>query len=48
MLYTTFALLREHRACESGYRKLAKSLGGIDTYGRDRPIPLTAILDNKR
>ena len=46
MIYTTFNLLREHGACESGYRRLAKSLGGIDTYGRDTPIPLTAVLDS--
>ena len=46
MIYTTFALLREHGACESGYRKLAKHLGGINTYGRDKPIPLTVVLDS--
>ena len=41
---TTFALLRQHGACESGYRKLAKHLGGVNKYGRDKPIPLLTVL----
>ncbi len=43
---TTFALLRQHGACENGYRKLAKHLGGVTEYGRDKPILLTVILDS--
>lgn len=46
MLYTTFNLLREHGACESGYRKLAKALGGVNSYGRDTPIALAVVLDS--
>ena len=46
MLHTTFNLLRRAGACEEGYRKLAKSLGGVDQYGRDTPIPLAAVLDS--
>ncbi len=41
---TTFALLRQHDACMSGYRKLAKYLGGINRYGADKSIPLTVVL----
>ncbi len=43
---TTFALLRTHDACNSGYRKLAKHLGGVTKYGRDKPIPLLTVLDS--
>ena len=43
---TTFALLHQHDACNSGYRKLAKHLGGVIKYGRNKPIPLLTILDN--
>ncbi len=46
MLHTTFALLRKQGACESGYRKLAKRLGGVRTYGRNQLIPLSVVLDS--
>ena len=46
MLSTTFALLRQHDACEGGYRKLARHLGGIAAYGKDTPIPLLTILES--
>jgi hypothetical protein len=46
MIYTTFDLLRKHGACESGYRKLAKHLGGVNSYGRDTPIALAVVLDS--
>jgi len=49
MLHTTFQLLRKYgdgRCFERRYRKLARSLGGVRAYGRDTPIPLTAVLDN--
>ncbi len=41
---TTFARLHQHGACESGYRRLAKTLGGVPKYGRDKPIPLDVVL----
>jgi hypothetical protein len=46
VLHTTFNLLREHQACEEGYRKLAKHLGGVTAYGRDTPINLLVILES--
>ncbi|MCK9597605.1 MAG: hypothetical protein M0R06_01115 [Sphaerochaeta sp.] len=45
MLYTTFALARKSNACVTSYRKLGEALGGITTYGKDTPIPLTRVLD---
>ena len=45
-LTTTFERLKEAAACESGYRKLAKYLGGIKAYGRDTPVNLLTILDS--
>ena len=47
MLYTTFKLLHEAGACEEEYKLLAKNLGGIKIYGKEKPIPLTFILDMK-
>jgi hypothetical protein len=46
MPITTFEKLKAQGACEEGYRKLAKALGGISTYGKDRPITLIQILDS--
>src|SRR3990167_10818714 len=46
MLHTTFAKLKESGACTEGYRKLAKSLGGVNEYGKDTLIPLDKILDS--
>ena len=43
-LTTTLALLREHNACESGYKKLRKCLGV--KYPDDKPINLLVILKN--
>jgi len=43
---TTFEKLKKAGACEGGYRKLAKSLGGIRKYGRTTPITLLQILDS--
>ena len=43
--YTTFKQLCDWGACRPSYRKLAKALGGIKTYGRTKPIPVTKILD---
>ena len=41
-LTTTIALLRKHSACESGYRKLLKSLGA--KWPADKPINLLRVL----
>lgn len=46
MLHTTFNKCHEARACPEGYRKLAKYLGGITTYGKDTPIPLSKIVES--
>ena len=45
MLYTTFRLAHEAGACIASYKKMAKTLGGINKFGRDTPIPLTRILE---
>jgi hypothetical protein len=45
MLTTTFQNIRKHRPCESGYRKLAKALGGIKSYGDATPIPILNIIE---
>lgn len=45
-VYTTFALCRKAYACEDGYKQLAKSLGGIRRYGKDKPIPLAMVLES--
>jgi hypothetical protein len=45
MLHTTFNLLRRAGACTKGYRKLAEHLGGVEVYGRDKPIALATVLD---
>ena len=45
-LTTTFQRLRDAGACQGGYRKLAKHLGGVDAYGMDKPINLLVILDS--
>ncbi len=44
-LYTTFALLKEKRACKKRYKYLGTMLGGTSTYGRYTPIPLVTILE---
>ena len=41
---TTFAELMKHGACTDGYKKLAKSLGGVKKYGDKTPINLLSIL----
>src|SRR3990167_8231084 len=43
-LTTTFALLRKHSACESGYRDLRKHLGM--KWPDDKPINLLVILQS--
>ena len=44
-LTTTFKELHGWGACRPGYRKLAKGLGGIRTYGRTTPVKLSQVLD---
>ena len=46
MLNTTFAKLHKHGACPEGYQKLARSLGGINKYGKDTLIPLDKIIES--
>jgi hypothetical protein len=46
MPVTTFEKLKKQGACEEGYRKLAKALGGISSFGKDEPITLIQILDS--
>ena len=46
MLTTSFRRLKDHEACTRRYRHLAKALGGITKYGRDKPIPLVVILEH--
>ena len=43
MLYTTFKLLREAKACTSSYKKLREALAGVQA---DDLIALTTILDS--
>ena len=45
ILSTTLAELKKHGACESGYKRLAKHLGGARKYGMDTPIDLLTILE---
>ena len=46
MLNTTFAKLHEAEACTEGYAKLARSLGGVNKYGKNTPIPLDKIIES--
>ena len=44
-MHTTFKELHDWNACKPSYKKLAKKLGGIKTYGQNTPIKLSQILD---
>jgi len=46
MLHTTFHELQEKGACTDGYKKLAKSMGGVRSYGKNEPIPLDKVLQS--
>ena len=46
MLFTTFNKLHKNHACTEGYQKLARSLGGVNKYGKDTPISLDKILES--
>ena len=41
---TTFQKLYDAKACKDRYKHLAKALGGITKYGRNKPINLLQIL----
>ena len=45
MLHTTLRLARQEGACKPSYRKFAASVGGVDNYGEDTPIPLSQVLE---
>lgn len=46
MITTTFEILKETEACEAGYKKLARALGGIKKYGKSTPITLKQIVES--
>ena len=46
MLFTTFNKLHKNHACPEGYKKLARSLGGVNKYGKDTPISLDKIIES--
>ncbi len=46
MLFTTFNKLHKNHACREGYTKLARSLGGVNEYGKDTPISLDKIIES--
>lgn len=43
---TTLTRIREASPCESGYKKLVKSLGGAKKYGEDTPITIRQIVES--
>jgi len=45
MLYTTFRLAKEAKACRESYLKFARFKGGIKKWGKDNPFPLTEVID---
>lgn len=45
-LTVTFRKAREWNACDEGYRKIARKLGGITKYGRDTPIEIGSLFDD--
>ena len=44
-MHITFEQLREWDACEEGYKKLAKGLGGTTKYGKSKPVPMSRVLE---
>ncbi len=44
-IHTTFAAAHAVGACVEAYKKMAKALGGIENYGRDKPFTLTQVLN---
>jgi hypothetical protein len=46
MLHTTFRLARQAGACREEYQKVAQALGDPESYGLDRPIPLSVVLEH--
>lgn len=45
-LVTTLSAIRAQRPCESGWKTLVTSLGGIKAYGLKRPLKLSQILES--
>ena len=45
MLHTTFKLAKEHQACITPYRRVARALGGVKEYGENTPVPLAKVLE---
>ena len=45
-LTTTLQRIKEAHSCTDGYRKLAKHLGGCESYGMDTEINLLTILES--
>lgn len=46
MIYTTFRILWEKKMYKRDYKRLSRKLGGVNKYGRDKPISFTAIIMN--
>ena len=44
-LTITFAKAKSEGACDVGYRKMGKHLGGITKYGLNTPVSIETILD---
>ena len=44
LLQVTFNSLKKHNACQDGYGRLSKALGGDEIYGLDTPINVLTIL----
>ena len=44
LLQVTLNTLKKHDACQDGYVRLSKSLGGDEIYGLDTPINVLTIL----
>ena len=45
MLHTTFARAKEACACITSYHEFAKYKGGIASWGKDKPFPLSEVLE---
>jgi len=44
-VYTTFQAAHDAGACNESYRKMARALGGIGKYGRDKKCSMITVLD---
>jgi hypothetical protein len=41
----TFRQAREAGACQGSYSRMARHVGGIRAWGKDRPVPIETVLD---